>query len=91
MDSISDIEEVCNNMRDFLIEKNKRYGNSALNPIRIFNKASTTTSLLCRLDDKLSRIKNSDELRKNDAVDLAGYIILLCIANDWMDFKEFLD
>ena len=46
MDSISDIETVCNNMRDFLIEKNKRYGNSALNPIRVFNKASTTTSLL---------------------------------------------
>ena len=91
MDSISDIEEVCNNMRDFLIEKNKRYGNSALNPIRVFNKASTTTSLLCRLDDKLSRIKNSDELRPNDIYDTVGYLILLCIDKGWLNPKEFLD
>lgn len=91
MDSISDIEEVCNNMRDFLIEKNKRYGNSALNPIRIFNKDSITTSLLCRLDDKLSRIKNSEQLRPNDIYDTIGYLVLLCIDNGWMNPKEFLD
>jgi len=91
MDSISDIEEVCNNMRDFLIEKNKRYGNSALNPINVFNKASVTTPLLCRIDDKLSRIKNSEQLRPNDIYDTIGYLFLLCIDNGWMNPKEFLD
>ena len=91
MDSIGDIEEVCNNLKAFLIEKNKRYGDSALNPIRVFSRASNIAQITTRIDDKLSRIKNSDELRKNDAVDLCGYLILLCIANGWMDFKEFLD
>ena len=91
MDSISDIEEVCNNLKSFLIKKYKRYGDSVLHPIRVFSRASNIAQITTRIDDKLSRIKNSDELRKNDAVDLAGYLILLCIANDWMDFKEFLD
>ena len=91
MDSIHDIEEVCNNMRDFLIEKNKRYGDSALNPIHVFSKATSDTQIKTRIDDKLSRIKNSGELRKNDCIDLAGYIVLLCIANNWTDFKEFID
>lgn len=91
MDAAKDIETFCNNLRDFLIEKNKRYGNSALEPIRVFSKASVDSQLRTRLDDKISRIKNSDELRKNDTVDLMGYLVLLCIANDWLDCKEFID
>jgi hypothetical protein len=44
-----------------------------------------------RMDDKLKRIKNSDEHRMNDFVDLAGYIVLKCLNNGWTNFEELLD
>jgi len=34
---------------------------------------------------------NSSELRKNDVSDVMGYLALLCIAHDWLDFEEFKD
>jgi len=82
---------VTNALKDFLCEKNKRYGDSALDPIHIFSKLPPGEQLCVRLDDKLSRIKNSGELRKNDVVDTLGYMILLCIYNDWLDFEDQID
>lgn len=62
-----------------LIEKNKQYSNSALDPIRVFSKADRMEQLRVRADDKLSRIRNGDT--SEDAVlDLCGYLILLRIA-----------
>ncbi|MGO2188211.1 MAG: hypothetical protein ACTH4Y_08195 [Microbacterium gubbeenense] len=67
---------------DMLIEKNKAYGDSALNPIRVFSKASTVEQLRVRADDKLSRIARGHEFPgDNDLLDLAGYIVLLLIAS----------
>ena len=61
-----------------LIEKNEKYGNSALEPIRIFSKASAEEQILVRIDDKLSRIKNASELEDEDVIsDLIGYLVLL--------------
>ena len=85
------IKEVCDNMAAFLIEKNRRYGNSALEPMKVFSKVDAANSILIRLDDKLNRIKNSDELRKNDCSDMLGYLLLYCVANKWLDFNELLD
>ena len=85
------ITEVCNSLDGFLREKNTRYGDSALNPVRVFSGQSTLEALLVRMDDKLSRIKNSDNLRKNDIVDLLGYLILVCVERGWTDFSELID
>ena len=85
------IKMVCDSLSEFLCEKNKRYGDSALNPINIFSKSDANTIILSRIDEKILRIKNSDELRKNDIVDLTGYLILYLISQNWEDFKEFLD
>lgn len=52
------IEIVTRNLKDFLIHKNKNYGDSALNPINIFSKLSNGNQIDNRIDDKLSRIKN---------------------------------
>ena len=82
---------VTNALKEFLCEKNNRYGDSAINPIHVFSKESTGEQLCVRLDDKLSRVKNSDELRKNDVVDTLGYMILLCIYKDWLDFEDQID
>ena len=79
------------NFKGFLLEKNKRYGDSAINPIQIFSKESAEKQIRARLDDKLRRIKNSDELRKNDVADCFGYIALLLISRDWLEFEELID
>jgi len=85
------IDKVCNSMARLLTEKNKRYGNSALEPLRVFNRADASNGIMVRIDDKLSRIKNSDKLRKNDVSDLIGYLVLLCIAQGWTSFDDLID
>lgn len=85
------IEELFDNFKDFLKEKNRRYGNSAMQPTQIFSRTPADQQILNRLDDKLSRIKNSAELKKNDVSDVFGYIALLMIKNNWTTFDELLD
>ena len=64
-----------------LLDKNMRYGDSALSPLRVFSKADATSQLLVRLDDKLSRIKNVQEDELEDPIlDLLGYLVLLRIS-----------
>jgi hypothetical protein len=78
-----DIERVAKDVSDLLIAKNKSYGDSALNPSRIFSKSDTVEQLLVRIDDKLSRIQNGhDWPGDNDIDDLIGYLILLKIAKE---------
>jgi hypothetical protein len=85
------IIQVCDSLSKFLCEKNRRYGDSALNPVKIFSKLDASNSLTIRMDDKMSRIMNSKELRKNDVWDLFGYLNLLIISKGWEDPSEFLD
>jgi len=85
------ILEVCISLYHFLREKNKRYGDSALHPIGVFAKDGAAKGLYLRADDKLSRIQNSAELRKNDCVDLMGYLVLMCIEHGWMDWRDQID
>ena len=73
-------------MNKILLEKNKRYGDSALHPVNVFSKLPATNSIQVRLDDKLNRIKNGPETpRINDVCDLIGYCVLLLAS---MDIKE---
>lgn len=75
------IENICKAISDVLIDKNKKYGNSALRPINVFYKGDNQNSILIRLDDKLSRIKNNTEdIRVNDICDTIGYLVLLLVA-----------
>ena len=85
------LNSILNSISKFLKEKNKRYGNSALEPSNMFFKGNSEEGLRIRIDDKLKRIKNSDVLRKNDIVDLIGYLIILCITKKWFTFDEFID
>ena len=73
------IQEECDSIKDMLIEKNRAYGNSALDPVRIFSKADKEQQLLARIDDKLSRVQlGYDGFNDEDCVgDLIGYLILL--------------
>jgi len=51
------IAKVCDDIKNLLLTKNIKYGDSAINPIRIMSKASATEQILVRIDDKLNRIK----------------------------------
>ena len=88
LDSSPTQRKICETleaMTDLLLYKNQKYGDSALNPIGIFTKHikgvdEKTASILVRIDDKLSRVKNADTLRTNDICNLIGYLTLLNIA-----------
>ena len=54
----ADVDAALNEVQQLLREKSLRYGDAALNPSRIFSKASAHEQLLVRIDDKLNRIKN---------------------------------
>ena len=82
-DSQKKITEVCDQVKNMLLEKNMKYGDSALNPIRILSKSSPIEQILVRIDDKLNRIKQglSGILDDEDVLkDLIGYFVLLKIA-----------
>jgi len=85
------IELLFDNFKLFLQEKNKRYGDSALKPINVFSELDANSQICNRLDDKLSRIKQASELKKNDVCDVFGYTALLMIENNWLDFDDLLD
>jgi hypothetical protein len=76
---------VLNSVSEVLIEKNRKYGNAALEPIGLFYKGDSVASIAIRIDDKVSRVRNADELRKNDMFDLLGYSILLGISQNYWD------
>ena len=70
------IQQVCKELADFLVKKNQAYGNSALEPIRVFSKAPTVEQLNVRLDDKLSRIFRGEAAGEDVELDIMGYLVL---------------
>jgi len=78
-----EIFETCHEIAHMLVKKNIAYGNSALEPIRIFSKADAIEQLNVRIDDKLSRVMRGTEYAgDNDIQDLIGYLVLLKIAKE---------
>ena len=90
----SKISVVCDDIKELLIHKNRKYGNSALQPNRIFSKCSATEQLLVRIDDKLNRIMKGAGLLATDedvVNDLIGYLVLLKISMASDKNHEILD
>lgn len=89
------IREITEAMKDLLLYKNQKYGDSAINPEKIFYKGDSTSSILIRLNDKIGRVKANpdDKPRVNDVCDIIGYCTLLLIsmgvtAEDIAKFKD---
>jgi hypothetical protein len=76
-----EVSSVLSEIRDMLISKNEKYGNSALEPLGVFSQLSAKEGLLVRIDDKLKRIKNGSLEKDDEDVinDLIGYLVLLKI------------
>jgi hypothetical protein len=72
---------VLDQIKEMLIAKNLKYGNSALEPLGVFSQLSPREGLLIRIDDKLKRIKNGSLANDDEDVvnDLIGYLVLLKI------------
>ncbi len=93
-DTQQDIVRVCDRVKNLLLEKNMKYGDSALNPIRIMSRASTIEQILVRIDDKLNRLKQGDNLLFDDEdviMDLIGYYVLLKVAIDRDSVSSYTD
>ena len=79
-DTQAEIQNQCDTIARFLIDKNRKYGNSALQPMRVFSSASPEEAMLVRMDDKLSRIKNrQDDDDEDPILDLIGYLVLYLV------------
>jgi hypothetical protein len=86
------IAAAFDSLKTLVIEKNRRYGDAALAPKQIFSRLDAGEGLKVRIDDKISRImNNSGEIRKNDVADLMGYLALLAVSQDWLDFSDLVD
>lgn len=87
------VSEVLIEIKELLIYKNKKYGNSALEPLGVFSKLSAKEGLLVRIDDKLKRIKNGSLEKDDEDVvnDLIGYLVLLKIHADQDSNYDELD
>ena len=89
------IHEIMGAMKDLLLYKNQKYGDSAINPKKIFYKGDATNSILIRLDDKLGRVMSNTEEkpRVNDVADIIGYCVLLLISMGVTreDIVKFMD
>ena len=77
------VRKVCNDIAELLIEKNKCYGNSALEPLNCFYKGNTENAIKVRIDDKLSRIMRGKEYGQEDTImDLLGYLVILKVSEE---------
>ena len=76
------IASMCEEMKDMLLQKNRQYGDSVLNPKRFFSQASQDEQIKVRIDDKLNRlVLGNDSLESDDDIikDLIGYLTLLLV------------
>ena len=74
------VDVVLAEFGEMLKEKNRKYGNSALHPVRVFSKADAKEQIKVRLDDKVSRlIRGTGDDTEDVYLDLTGYLILFMI------------
>ena len=76
------IEKVVEEVKELLLEKNRNYGDAAINPSNVFSNGDPLESLGARIDDKLMRIKNVgiNNDTEDTLMDLIGYLILYKVA-----------
>ena len=84
MDTQERIKAICEEISDLLCMKNEAYGDSAISPIAVFGEADPLKALGCRIDDKLSRIRNRgvQDNTEDTLDDLIGYLVLYKIARE---------
>jgi len=83
MKTEQELEEIFDEVRDMVMQKNEQYGDSVLDPVRIFSKADISEQIMVRLDDKLSRLARGNASMEADEdvfKDIMGYCAFAIIA-----------
>ena len=76
-----ELEVIVDEIVSTIVSKNEQYGDSALNPLRVFSRADRLAQIDVRIDDKLSRIARGNGKGNEDAeLDLIGYLLLKRVA-----------
>jgi hypothetical protein len=79
----------CDSIKRMLLDKSAAYGNSALDPVRIFARTDAVEQLKVRIDDKLSRLaRGSGQIAEDTTSDLIGYLVLLRIAERHKEYPK---
>jgi len=74
------ISATMKEIEEMLLSKNRAYGDSALDPIRVFSTSDELEAIRVRIDDKLSRVVRGRNYPGEDTIDdLIGYLVLLKI------------
>lgn len=79
----AELHQQMQEILDLLIEKNAKYGNSAIEPVNIFSKGcSPLEQIYVQIDHKLARIARGNARLEDEDVllDLVGYLVLALIA-----------
>ena len=82
------IIQECDRVKQMLLDKNQAYGNSALDPVRIFSQAEPIERIRMRIDEKLARVmagagmQVDPAIREDTRLDLIGCLVLLGIAEE---------
>lgn len=79
------IDKECREIASLLCSKNVAYGNSALEPLRVFSRSEAEEGIRVRIDDKLSRIAQGTCDNEDTEQDLIGYLILLRVSRAMKD------
>jgi hypothetical protein len=76
------IVEECDSIKELLLEKNRKYGNAALEPEQVDGEPiPPEIGIKVRIGDKLKRWRKANKDEDEDIVkDLIGYLVLLRIA-----------
>lgn len=81
VDFVGDLDAVMSEIRELLINKNRKYGNAALQPPGIFAKLTPIEYINVRIDDKLARKRSHQHDEDEDVdTDVIGYLLLKKIA-----------
>jgi hypothetical protein len=76
-----ELDLILAGIKGMLLAKNAAYGDSALNPVRLFSQSDAVEQIKVRIDDKISRMVRGHQFATEDtANDLLGYLVLLKIA-----------
>lgn len=74
------IAKECDELKELLLSKNQGYGNSVMDPVKVFTQVGTMERIRSRLDDKICRIQRGEGSIEDSVHDLMGYLVLYRVA-----------
>ena len=76
------LDLVLSDLRELLLSKNRKYGNSMFEPSGVYFKGDSLAAINARIDDKLARKKSDQQDEDEDIdLDLMGYLVARVIIN----------